>query len=126
MKAAILVEQKKPLSIGQVSLPEELMCGQVLVKIHYSGICGSQIGEIEGVKGPDHYLPHLLGHEGSGIVIQIGPGVTHVKPGNHIVLHWMKGNGIEAVPPCGTTNPLMRDGLQRLMNMQLFPRIGAR
>jgi hypothetical protein len=33
------------------------------VKIHFTGICGSQIGEINGVKGPDQYLPHLLGHE---------------------------------------------------------------
>jgi S-(hydroxymethyl)glutathione dehydrogenase/alcohol dehydrogenase len=99
MKAAILVEQKKPLRISEVSLPGELTCGQVLVKVRYSGICGSQIGEIEGVKGPDKYLPHLLGHEGSGIVMQIGLGVTHVAPGNHVVLHWMKGVGIEAAPP---------------------------
>ena len=68
MKAAILVEQHQPLVIDQVELPETLDVGQVLVKIHYSGICGSQLGEIEGVKGEDKYLPHLLGHEGSGVV----------------------------------------------------------
>lgn len=99
MKAAILVSQNKPLVIDQVELPTELDYGQVLVKVCYSGICGSQLGEIDGVKGEDKYLPHLLGHEGSGEVLEIGPGVTHVKLGDHVVLHWMKGAGIDAVPP---------------------------
>ena len=67
--------------------------------IHISGICGSQIGEIEGVKGKDHYLPHLLGHEGAGEVIAVGLGVSHVKPTDHVVLHWMPGAGIESKPP---------------------------
>ena len=62
MKAAILVEQHQPLVIDQVELPETLDVGQVLVKIHYSGICGSQLGEIDGVKGEDKYLPHLFRH----------------------------------------------------------------
>lgn len=99
IKAAILVELKKPLIIDEISLPENLKPGQVLVKIHFSGICGSQIGEIDGVKGFDNYLPHLLGHEGSGTVIEVGPGVRHVKPNDHVVMHWRKGLGIEAVPP---------------------------
>lgn len=99
MKAAILVEQKKPLVIGDVSQPSELQYGQVLVKIACSGICGSQIGEIDGVKGPDKYLPHLLGHEGGGIVLDSGPGVTKVKKGDHVVLHWRKGTGIESSTP---------------------------
>lgn len=99
MKAAILVEQKQPLVIDEIELPQTLSCGQVLVKINYSGICGSQIGEIDGVKGPDAYLPHLLGHEASGHVVLAGPMVKKVKPGDHVVLHWMKGSGIEADPP---------------------------
>lgn len=98
-KAAILVEQRRPLEIAEIELPEHLDVGQVLVKIHYSGICGSQIGEIDGVKGPDRWLPHLLGHEASGRVLETGPGVTHVAEGDTIVLHWRKGPGIEAVPP---------------------------
>ena len=44
-------------------------------------------------------MPHLLGHEGSGIVEKIGEGVTKVKPGDHVVLHWRKGSGIEAQSP---------------------------
>lgn len=99
MKAAILVEQKKPLVIDEIALPDTLLFGQVLVKIAFSGICGSQLGEIDGAKGPDAYLPHLLGHEASGWVVASGPGVKKVQPGDHVVLHWMKGSGIEADPP---------------------------
>ncbi len=102
MKAAILVEQKKPLIIDEIQLPDALYCGQVLVKISFSGICGSQLGEIDGVKGPDNYLPHLLGHEASGHVLETGPGVKRVKAGDHVVLHWMKGAGIESDPPAYT------------------------
>jgi Zn-dependent alcohol dehydrogenase len=99
MRAAILVEQQKPLLIDEIELPDTLDIGQVLVKVHYSGICGSQLGEIDGAKGPDVYLPHLLGHEASGTVIAIGLGVKHVKPEDLVVLHWRKGLGIEGAPP---------------------------
>jgi S-(hydroxymethyl)glutathione dehydrogenase/alcohol dehydrogenase len=68
----------------------------VLVEIKTSRICGSQLGEIDGAKGPDKYLPHLLGHEAGGIVREIGPEVTRVKPGDHVVLHWRPGAGIQA------------------------------
>lgn len=99
MKAAILTELNKPLTVSEVVLPEHLEVGQVLVKIHYSGICGSQLGEIDGAKGEDKYLPHLLGHEASGTVLSIGPGVRHVKPEDKVVLHWRKGLGIESETP---------------------------
>lgn len=99
MKAAILVEQRKPLVLDEVELPQTLEVGQVLVKIHFSGICGSQLGEIDGAKGEDKFLPHLLGHEASATVMEIGPGVKHVKPGDAVVLHWRKGLGIEGAPP---------------------------
>jgi S-(hydroxymethyl)glutathione dehydrogenase/alcohol dehydrogenase len=99
MKAAILVEQRKPLVIAEIELPQTLDVGQVLVKVHYSGICGSQLGEIDGAKGEDKFLPHLLGHEGSGTVVETGPGVRYVKAGDKVVLHWRKGLGIEPVPP---------------------------
>lgn len=99
MKAAILVQQRQPLVVDQVELPQSLDIGQVLVKIHFSGICGSQIGEINGAKGEDKFLPHLLGHEASATVIDIGPGVKQVKAGDVVVLHWRKGLGIEGAPP---------------------------
>lgn len=99
MKSAILVENKKPLIVANVELPTKLEFGQVLVKISYSGICGAQINEIDAIKGPDKFLPHFLGHEGSGIVEKTGDGVTTVKPGDHVVLHWRKSSGIQSVTP---------------------------
>ncbi|MGD9973847.1 MAG: zinc-binding dehydrogenase [Desulfatirhabdiaceae bacterium] len=99
MKAAILTELHKPLVVDEVELPQSLEVGQVLVKIHYSGICGSQLGEIDGVKGEDRFLPHLLGHEASATVLAAGPGVKHVRPEDRVVLHWRKGLGIEAEAP---------------------------
>jgi len=97
-RAAILVEQKKPLVIEELEVPP-LKLGQVLVRVLTSGICGSQIGEIDGVKGPDRFLPHLLGHEGCGEVLEAGEGVRHVKPGDRVVLHWRKGAGLESMTP---------------------------
>ncbi|MDE3076602.1 MAG: alcohol dehydrogenase catalytic domain-containing protein, partial [Chloroflexota bacterium] len=99
MKAAILVQQHEPLRVAEVKLPDELAYGQVLVRVHYSTICGSQLGEIDGVKGPDRFLPHLLGHEGSGVVESVGPGVGLVHVGERVVLHWMKAAGVEASNP---------------------------
>jgi S-(hydroxymethyl)glutathione dehydrogenase/alcohol dehydrogenase len=98
-RAAILVAQRRPLELAEIELPSKLERGQVLVRVLYSGLCGSQLGEIDGVKGPDPYLPHLLGHEGSGVVEGIGPGVRHVKKGDEVVLHWRPGAGIEAATP---------------------------
>jgi S-(hydroxymethyl)glutathione dehydrogenase/alcohol dehydrogenase len=98
-EAAILVAQQQPLLVDTIELPGELGVGQVLVKLQVSGICGSQLGEIDGVKGPDRYLPHLMGHEGFATVLEIGPGVKYVQPGDSVVLHWRPGAGIQADPP---------------------------
>ena len=84
-RAAILVEQKKDLVVDEIEIPK-LEHGKVLVEIKSTRICGSQLGEIDGVKGPDHYLPHLLGHEAGGIVREVGPLVTRVKEGEHVSL----------------------------------------
>ena len=98
-KAAILVEQKKDLVVDEIEIPQ-LEHGKVLVEIKSTRICGSQLGEIEGVKGPDHYLPHLLGHEAGGVVREVGPLVTRVKEGDHVVCHWRPAPGISG--PCPT------------------------
>ena len=84
MKAAILVASEQPLVIDDIALSDHLEFGQVLVDVHYSGICGAQINEIDAVKGPDKFLPHLLGHEGSGIVKKVGQGVSTVGEGDHV------------------------------------------
>lgn len=106
-KAAILTELRMPLVIAEIEIPQELKIGQVLVKVHFSGICGSQLGEIDGAKGEDKFLPHLLGHEGSGTVVSIGPGVKTVSIGDKVVLHWRKGEGIQSDPPIYNWNGII-------------------
>lgn len=97
MKAAVLEQLNKPLNVyDEIKLPDRLEYGQVLVEVKSSSICGAQIGEITGAKGEDKFLPHLLGHEGSGIVLKVGDGVRKVKVGDHVVLHWRKGSGCES------------------------------
>ena len=98
MKAAVLVETNQPLIVAELQMPDLLSYGQVHVNLHYSGICGAQINEIEGAKGPDKFLPHLLGHEGSGVVQRVGPGVKTVEAGDHVVLHWRPSDGLQAEP----------------------------
>ena len=98
-KAAVLFKQKKKLEIVDVEHKEELKRGQIAVQLKFSGICGSQIGEIEGIKGKDKFLPHLLGHEGSGIVIKKHPSVKSVKKNDHVVLHWKKSKNIQSENP---------------------------
>lgn len=98
-RAAILVQSHSPLVIDEIELPEKLECGHVLVRILFTGICGSQLGEIDAKKGEDKFLPHMLGHEASARVLQCGPGVTHVAESDLVVLHWRKGQGIQSAPP---------------------------
>lgn len=98
MKAAVLYEINKPLKLEELEVSDPNF-GQVLVKILATGICHKQIEEIQGHRGPDPFLPHTLGHEGSGIVEKIGPGVTKVKSGDYVALSWIKGSGIQSKTP---------------------------
>lgn len=97
-RAAILAESRKPLIVDEIALPDELGVGQALVKVLHTSICGAQLNEIAAAKGPDKFLPHLLGHEASGRVVETGPGVTNVKPGDTVVLHWRPSQGIQSPP----------------------------
>ena len=97
-RAAILQQSRQPLVVDTITPAAELKAGQVSVKIRYSGICGAQINEIDAAKGPDKFLPHLLGHEGLGVVQEVGPLVKSVSPGDTVVLHWMPGAGIQSDP----------------------------
>ncbi|MFN0051123.1 MAG: zinc-binding dehydrogenase [Planctomycetales bacterium] len=90
--AAILVETGRPLIIDDIEIPR-LAPGQALVEIGYSGVCHTQLLECRGHRGHDPFLPHCLGHEGSGIVQEVGPGVAKVKPGDRVILSWIKGTG---------------------------------
>jgi len=98
LKAAVLEAINKPLALRNVqTTPLEL--GQVLVKVLVSGLCGSQLHEMKGNKGNNKYLPHLMGHEGCGIVQEVGLGVSTVKVGDKVVMHWRPGAGIESSFP---------------------------
>ena len=104
-KAALLTKIGMPLQIVELDLPE-LKPGQVLVKVEFSGICHTQLNEIRGRKGEDKFLPHTLGHEGSGIVEAVGPEVRKVRAGETVVLTWIQGEGMN-VP---SAQYLMSDG----------------
>jgi S-(hydroxymethyl)glutathione dehydrogenase/alcohol dehydrogenase len=92
--AAVLVDLGKPLELADLSIPA-LKAGQVLVEVTYSGVCHTQVGEARGHRGEDKFLPHCLGHEGSGVVREVGPGVAKVKPGDRVILSWIKGSGAD-------------------------------
>lgn len=94
-QAALLVQTGQPLVLAEIETPA-LKPGQVLVEIAYSGACGTQVMEWRGDKGEDKWVPHCLGHEGTGTVIEAGSAVTKVKVGDKVVLSWIKGTGIEA------------------------------
>lgn len=93
-EAAVLVETGQPLELRTLTIGV-LRPGQVLVEVAWSGICRSQLLEVDGGRGVDRYLPHCLGHEGAGVVFAVGEGVTKVAPGDHAVLTWLKGNGAD-------------------------------
>ena len=96
-KAAILFECKKPLLIEEISL-NPLKEGQVLIKIFETGICRSQIFEIDGERGEDKWLPHLLGHEAIGEVVEVGKSVKKLKIGDKVIASWIRSEGISAEP----------------------------
>ena len=97
-KAAVLFKTGSPLDLVELDMPPPTE-GQVLVRIAYAGICKSQLMEIDGLRGVDVYLPHLLGHEAAGVVEEIGPGVSKVKPGEHVVISWIRGSGLSVCGP---------------------------
>ena len=92
--AAVLVELGRPLVLADLEIPL-LKPGQVLVEVAYSGVCHTQVLEARGHRGEDKFLPHCLGHEGSGTVRDVGPGVGKVKPGDRVILSWIKGSGAD-------------------------------
>lgn len=98
-KAAVLFKQKTPLKITDISFNDNLNTGQLLVKMIYSGICGSQLGEISGVKGKDNFLPHLLGHEGTGVIVDKHKKIKNFKIGDKVILHWKRGDGRNSKTP---------------------------
>ena len=93
-KAAILTKLKK-IELQDFLEPKELRDDQVLVKINYTGICGSQIMEYLGNRGKDKFLPHAFGHEATGKVLAIGNKVRKVSVKDEVILSWIKGKGLD-------------------------------
>jgi S-(hydroxymethyl)glutathione dehydrogenase / alcohol dehydrogenase len=83
VKAAIAFEAGKPLQIETVQLegPKE---GEVLVEIKATGICHTDAFTLSGAD-PEGLFPAILGHEGAGVVVEVGPGVRSLKPGDHVI-----------------------------------------
>jgi S-(hydroxymethyl)glutathione dehydrogenase / alcohol dehydrogenase len=82
MKAAVLYEPNKPLVIEDVSINKPTS-REVLIRTTVAGLCHSDLHFIEGLY--PWPLPAILGHESSGVVEQVGPDATYVKPGDHVV-----------------------------------------
>lgn len=93
-KAAILVKPKK-IEINNFKLPIKLRDDQVLIKLKYSGICGSQIMEYLGKRGRDKYFPHTFGHEAVGTIVKKGRKVKKVEVKDRVILSWIKGKGLD-------------------------------
>lgn len=90
MRAALLTTPGKPLEITDVDI-EEPRHGQVRVAVKHCGCCHSDLSIVDGAFPAA--LPVVLGHEASGVVDALGPGVDHLAVGDHVVL--------SPVPPCG-------------------------
>jgi S-(hydroxymethyl)glutathione dehydrogenase / alcohol dehydrogenase len=82
-RAAVAFEAKKPLEIVELDL-EGPQAGEVLVEIKATGICHTDAYTLDGFDS-EGIFPSILGHEGAGIVREVGPGVTSVKPGDHVI-----------------------------------------
>ena len=92
MKAAVLYEPKTQMVIEELELNEP-GSGEVLMKMMASGVCHSDWHVVKG-EWSNIKLPSVLGHEGAGVVEAVGPNVTKVKPGDHVVLSWKAGCGL--------------------------------
>jgi S-(hydroxymethyl)glutathione dehydrogenase / alcohol dehydrogenase len=82
-RAAVAFEARKPLEIVELDL-EGPKAGEVLVEIKASGICHTDSYTLDGFDS-EGIFPSVLGHEGAGVVLEVGPGVTSVKPGDHVI-----------------------------------------
>ncbi len=83
VKAAVAYEAGKPLTIETVQL-DGPRAGEVLVEIKASGVCHTDAYTLSG-KDSEGLFPAILGHEGAGVVVEVGQGVTSLKPGDHVI-----------------------------------------
>jgi NADPH:quinone reductase-like Zn-dependent oxidoreductase len=81
-KAAIAWEAGKPLTIEEVDL-EGPRAGEVLIEVKATGICHTDYYTLSGAD-PEGIFPAILGHEGAGVVVDVGPGVGTMRKGDHV------------------------------------------
>ncbi len=96
--AAVLTHQKKKLSILNLNFPK-LKKGHLLIKMKYSGFCHTQLNEIRGILGKDKYLPHCIGHEGVGEVIETNSSFSKFSRGDNVVISWIKKKNYKKTDP---------------------------
>jgi S-(hydroxymethyl)glutathione dehydrogenase/alcohol dehydrogenase len=84
IQAAVLHARGEPLVVEEVELGDP-QAGEVLVEMKAAGLCQSDLHVMEGRNNSQLPLPAVLGHEGAGVVLEVGPGVTGLKPGDHVI-----------------------------------------
>src|SRR6185295_19292719 len=82
-RAAVAWEAGKPLSIEEIDV-EGPKAGEVLVEIRETGVCHTDAFTLSG-DDPEGLFPAILGHEGAGVVVEVGPGVTSLAKGDHVI-----------------------------------------
>ena len=87
---------KKNIKYVKANINPEIKNNKVLVRIIYSGLCRSQLMEIDMKRGKDKFLPHMFGHEAIGEVVKVGKNVKKVKINDKIVASWIKGKGLSS------------------------------
>ncbi|HKX31421.1 MAG TPA: Zn-dependent alcohol dehydrogenase [Blastocatellia bacterium] len=121
IQAAILWEQGQPLSVEEAEL-EAPRAGEVLVEVKATGVCHSDLHPARG-DWPTR-PPLVLGHEGAGVVREVGPDVSRVKVGDHVVFCWAPPCG--NCPPCLEGRPVLCDRLGRTTYRNQMPAGGTR
>jgi Zn-dependent alcohol dehydrogenase len=116
MKAAVLYEPGQPLQIEEVELAPP-RAGEVMVKVAAAGVCHSDYHVMSG--DMPAALPAVLGHEGAGVVEEVGPAVTTVRPGDRVVLLWRTSCG--HCEYCSTGRPALCPNGMALRNNGYLP-----
>jgi S-(hydroxymethyl)glutathione dehydrogenase/alcohol dehydrogenase len=91
-KAAVVYEVGKPIVVEELELDERPQVGEVLIRYTHAGLCHSDVHIAHG--DLDARLPMVLGHEGAGIIEDVGPGVTRVEAGDHVVCSFIPNCGV--------------------------------
>jgi S-(hydroxymethyl)glutathione dehydrogenase/alcohol dehydrogenase len=121
INAAILWQQGAPLSVEEAEL-EAPRAGEVLVELKAAGVCHSDLHSVRG-DWPAR-TPLVPGHEGAGVVREVGAGVTRMREGDHVVFCWAPACGV--CTPCVEGHPVLCDRLERTTYRNRLPAGGTR